>query len=364
MSKYLIVDSHEDLAFNMLCYGRDYTLSALETRRREAEAGSLNGVHNGEALLGWPEYQEGKVAVIFATLFVTPERIKEGDWEKPTYINYEQAHNLYLSELELYHELTDRIPDKFRLVLTKKELQATLEEWQMPGTGTHPVGLVPLMEGAEGVRDPAELDEWWEKGVRIIGPAWGGTRYCGGTREPGPLSDDGRALLKGMADVGFSLDISHMDISAAREALDMYPGSIMASHANAAALLPGYSGNRLLTNDVIRSVISRAGVIGVVPYCTFLKTGWMKGDPKEGISLDNLIAHIDFICQMAGNSHHVGLGSDFEGGFGLNAVPQGIDTIADLQKIGTLLKMRGYNDDDVAAILGNNWLHHLEKFLP
>jgi membrane dipeptidase len=364
MPVHLIVDSHEDIAFNMLCFGRDYSLSALETRRREIESASANTLHNGEALLGWPEYLEGKVAFVFATLFVAPERLRDGDWEKPTYSNFEQAHHHYMSELEIYYELCDRHPDKFRMVLTKKDLEATLTEWDIPADGTHPVGLVPLMEGAEGVRSPSELDMWWDKGLRMIGPAWGGTRYCGGTREPGPLTEDGRALLKGMAEVGFALDISHMDSLAAREALDIYPGVIMASHANAASLLPGYTGNRLLPDDVIKGLISRDAIIGVVPYCMFLKTGWMKGDSREGITLDTLVDHIDHICQMAGNAHHAGLGSDFEGGFGLNAVPTGLDTIADLQKIGKILEMRGYNDEDVAAIFGMNWLRHLTTILP
>ena len=56
-----------------------------------------------------------------------------------------------------------------------------------------------------------------------------------------------------MADIGFTLDLSHMDELSARQALDLYPGPIIASHANAAALLPGYDGNRLLQDDVIQA---------------------------------------------------------------------------------------------------------------
>jgi membrane dipeptidase len=67
---------------------------------------------------------------------------------------------------------------------------------------------------------------------------------------------------------------------------------------------------------------------------------------------------------MAGNAHHVGLGSDFDGGFGLQSVPHEINTIADLQKIGGLLGERGYSEKDVAAILGGNWLKLLRQSLP
>jgi microsomal dipeptidase-like Zn-dependent dipeptidase len=48
----------------------------------------------------------------------------------------------------------------------------------------------------------------------------------------------------------------------------------------------------------------------------------------------------------------------------LNSVPAGIDTIADLQKLCPILEMRGYNHEEVTAILGLNWLRHLRTYLP
>ena len=67
---------------------------------------------------------------------------------------------------------------------------------------------------------------------------------------------------------------------------------------------------------------------------------------------------------MAGDARHAGLGSDFDGGFGLDAIPAGMDTVADLQSLGPILKEKGYNDEDVTAILGENWLCHLRTYLP
>jgi membrane dipeptidase len=363
MPQPLIVDSHEDLAYNVLNFGRDYTRSAAETRRIEQASASVAPEHNGDTLLGWPDYQRGRVAVVFSTLFVTPARRKVGDWDKVSYANFDQAHRLYRAELEVYHELVDRHPDQFRLVGARPDLEAVLADWDGPGE-THPVGLVPLMEGAEGVRTPAELDEWWQLGLRIIGPAWAGTRFCGGTREPGPLTDDGRALLRGMADIGFMLDLSHMDELAARQALDLYPGAVIASHANAAAIIPEYTGNRQLSDAVIRGLIGRDGVIGVVPYCLFLDYRWKKGDRRDPITLETLADHVDHISQLAGDARHVGLGCDFDGGFGLASVPADVDTIADLQKLAPILAARGYNDADIAAVLGGNWLRYLESRLP
>jgi membrane dipeptidase len=360
----ILVDAHEDIAYNVLNFGRDYTRAAAETRRIEKESHSPVPEYNGETLLGWPDYQRGRVAIVFSTLFVTPIRRREGEWDKQAYADYDQAHQLYRGQLDVYHKLTDDHPDKFRLISSRADLDIILTHWATPGYTNHPVGLVPLMEGAEGVRSPSELEMWWEWGVRLIGPAWAGTRYCGGTRDPGPLTDDGRALLNEMADIGFTLDLSHMDIQSARQSLSLYRGPIIASHANAAALLPGYEGNRQLKDEIIQGILERGGIIGVIPFSRFLSMEWKKGEVGENVTLDTLAAHVDHICQIAGDARHVGLGSDFDGGFGLSSVPAGIDTIADLQKLGPVLKAKGYNDSEVAAVLGGNWLRHLQNTLP
>ena len=73
---------------------------------------------------------------------------------------------------------------------------------------------------------------------------------------------------------------------------------------------------------------------------------------------------IDHVCQLAGNAKHAGLGTDFDGGFGLQSTPVGIDTIADLQKLVPILRQGGYSDDAVMAILGQNWLDCVAKALP
>ena len=361
MTSPLIVDAHEDLAWNILAFGRDYTRSAKDTR--QVEAGQPAPQHNGDTLLGWPDYQRGRVAVVFGTLFASPMRRRLGDWETQTYADLAEAHRIYRDQLHAYESLTDKHSDKFRLIETNRNLQDIVSDWQSTAE-THPVGLVILMEGAEGVRTPSELAEWWQWGVRIIGPAWAGTRFCGGTREPGPLTEDGIELLNGMADLHYTLDLSHMDELSVRQCLDMYPGPIIASHANTAARIAQYSGNRQLTDPVIRGIIERNGVIGVIPFCRFLDYGWNPADGRDSLTLGNLSDHIDHICQLAGNAAHVGIGSDFDGGFGLNSAPGDVDTIADLQKLVPILAARGYTQEDTAAILGGNWLRHLEENLP
>lgn len=361
----LIIDSHQDIAWNMLTYGRDYTRSVHVTRR--LEAGTPTPERNGDCLVGWPEYQRGQVAVVFATLFVTPAKWKEpGD--TIIYADKETAHRLYRKQIDVYRKLVDSHPDKFRLIASQPELDSVIEHWSkpVPEDEGHPVGLIYLMEGADGIRSPHELTEWHDLGLRIIGLAWAGTRYCGGTSEPGPLTNEGRKLISAMADYNFILDISHMDEAAAYESLDRYEGPLLATHANCEALMRGSATNRHLTDRLIHSLIERDGVIGLVPFNTFLKVGWLRknGSRREEVSLDAFIAHIDHVCQLAGDSNHAAIGSDFDGGFGLQSVPPELDTIADLQLVASKLIALGYSESDSANIMGGNWLRFLRKNLP
>jgi membrane dipeptidase len=358
----LIVDAHQDIAWNMLTFGRDYTQSAADTRLKED--GTLIPKNNGDTLLGWPDYQRGQVALVFATLFAAPIRAKLGDWDSQYYADVNEAYTIYNRQLDAYHRLVDDHPEKFQLVLNNETLRIVLSDWGNKDVNGHPVGLIPLMECAEAVRHPSELEEWWERGVRIIGPAWAGTRFCGGTREPGPLTKEGFGLLDGMADVGFTLDLSHMDEGAVLQSLDRYPGRIIASHANVKALLPGTESNRFLSDRVIQGLIDRKGIVGVVPYNRFLINGWSPSDGRLKVSLTLVVDHIDYICQIAGDAQHVGIGSDFDGGFGLQKTPFEIDTIADLQKLAPLLAEKGYTDVDIAAIFGQNWINFLLESLP
>ena len=358
----LIVDAHQDLAWNMLTFGRDYRRTVDATR--EIEKDSL-AVHKcGQTLLGWDAYQQGRVALIFATLFAGPIRRQEGDWDIMCYASTEDARRLYIQQLEAYQRVWEHAPDQFSLVRTQGDMRAILTPWQDSPEEEHPIGMVLLMEGAESIDHMDELHDWWQAGLRIIGPAWAGTRFCGGTQEPGPLTREGYTLLAGMAELGFALDLSHMDSQAAHQALDDYRGPLLATHANARALLKRADTNRHLPDSVIAGILEREGVIGIVPYNAFLQAGWKRGDARENVPLSKLVEQIDYVCQMAGDAHHAGLGSDFDGGFGLDAVPQEINTIADLHKLTPLLEEKGYTADDRAALYGGNWLRFLEGSLP
>lgn len=355
----LIVDAHEDIAWNTLCYGRDYTRSALLTRSMEVGTAAVGDC--GAATLGLPEWLAGGVAVIFATTFVLPRRSRYVTPLSKTYSTPDEAFALAMRQIDIYRRLVDDHPG-FRLIETQADLDAVLATWE-EGSAEKQIGLVLLMENADAIRKPDEVGRWHEAGLRLIGPAWEGTRYCGGTGEPGPLTEDGERLLKVMQDFNLTLDLSHMADEAFFQAIDRYAGLIIASHSNPRRYV---NIDRNLSDEMIRALIQRDGVIGIVPFNTFLIPDWsrLRGDPKDATDLTTVVRHIDYVCQRAGDARHVAIGSDFDGGFGAESTPAGIDTVADLVKIADALRQHGYAGPDIEAILSGNWLRVLRQTLP
>ncbi len=350
----MLIDAHEDIAFNALNLSRDVRRSALDTRRREEDADASH--RGGLCMVGLPEWLSGGVTVVFGTIFVSPARSVA--MQPHTYTTAQEAYALGQAQLDYYHRLADE-RECVTLVGNHADLDKVLASWE---SETPQVGIVPLMEGADPIREPAELEQWFERGLRMVGLSWmTESRYAGGNASPGPLTDMGRDLLAAMADLGVVLDVSHLAEEAFFEAIDRFEGRIIASHANPRARVPG---PRQLSDEMIRRLIERDSVIGVVLFNSFLRPGWAMGDPKETVTLDDVVAAIDHVCQVAGDAAHVGIGSDFDGGFGAESAPAGLDTVADLPRIGPALSEAGYSEQDIAAVLGGNWLRLLQETLP
>jgi membrane dipeptidase len=213
------------------------------------------------------------------------------------------------------------------------------------------------MEGADRVLAPDQIAEWWNAGLRIIGPAhYGVSPYAHGTGTEGGLFPQGPALLKEMESVGMILDVTHLSDQCFDEALDVYGGPVLASHHNCRALVPN---QRQLTDDQIKRLISRGAVIGTALDAWMLSPGWVRGSttPADaGVKLATMIDHIERVCHLAGNARHAAIGSDLDGGFGREQSPADLDTIADLQRLPVLLRQRGYDDEAIRGIMHGNWV--------
>ena len=89
---------------------------------------------------------------------------------------------------------------------------------------------------------------------------------------------------------------------------------------------------------------------------------WIKGETSNTkVSLENVVDHVDHICQLAGNARHIAIGTDLDGGYGYEQTPHDLPTIADLQKLPALLRKRGYSEDDIRGFMHGNWLRLLKN---
>ncbi len=349
MPQRIIVDAHQDIAYNAIVNGRDFSRSAHETRQRENPPDPTQG----SATLGLPDLLRGNVRIVFSTIYVSPANNPFGT-PKQSYSTPAEAYALAHEQLAYYASLaTD---PRISLITTRGDLDRVVNG------DTPRLGLVMLMEGADPLVTPQQAREWFDAGVRILGPAWSQTRYSGGTLAPGPLTALGRDLMREMRTLGMILDTSHMAEQSFYDALELFDGYIIASHSNARAYVPT---DRHLSDDMIRAIVLRDGVIGTVLYNAFLTAGWREaGKVKDQVALADVVKHIQHICDLAGDSKHAGIGSDFDGGFGMESIPAELDTVADLYKIGDALADAKFFDADIDNILGGNWIRLLGLALP
>lgn len=353
----LIIDAHLDLSMNALEWNRD--LKQPVHAIREREKGMTDKPDRSRGTVSLPELRKGKIGLVVATQiarYVAKETNMPG-WHSP-----EQAWAQTQGQYAWYKAMEDA--GEMKQIRNRKELDAHIDLWNNESIdeNTKPVGFILSLEGADSLVNLSYLEKAYAYGLRALGPAhYGPGRYSPGTSLSGPLTKLGVELLKEMDQLNMILDVTHLTDEAFAQAMDLYKGPVWASHHNCRALV---NYQRQLTDEQIKILIARDAVIGGVLDTWMLMNGWIRGkhNPKEeGINLEKLVDHYDHICQIAGNSNHIAIGSDLDGMFGTEQSPYDIDTIADLQNLNGLLQKRGYGAADIEKIFSGNWLRFLRK---
>ena len=319
----MIVDAHLDIAWNAVGEGRGFL-----------------GPPAPGYVVSRPALQAAGVGLVCATLYAAPGHARRSMRTRFVYENAHEAHLMATAEANYYQAC------ELELIRNAGELAAYVRGWRKGR-----LAAVLLMEGADPIEDPSQLGGWVDKGVRIIGPAWGRTRYSGGTGAPGGLTDLGLQLLKAMRRKKVILDLSHLADQAVADAFSMWRGPIMCSHSNARAIVPG---DRQITDATAAEVARRGGMLGVSFYEHHLR--------RAGhATLDDVVRHVRHLAGAAGGPEHVGLGTDLDGGF--NAAGSPLRKLADLNRLPAMLK-RHFSAAQVDGIMGANWLEFLARSLP
>jgi membrane dipeptidase len=354
----IIFDAHLDLAWNAIDWNRDLLRPVEEIRRQERQQGMTDKARACNTV-SFPELRRGKVAIFIATLLARTLQLNS----VPAFRRYnsmEAAYAAACGQLAYYRALEQQ--GVLAWIKDELDLAAHIGAWLKDESTERPLGFILSMEGADPVRVPDQVEEWWQAGLRIIGPAhYGVSPYAHGTGTEGGLFPLGAPLLKAMEQTGMILDVTHLSDQSFDEALDIYGGPVLASHHNCRALVPN---QRQLTDEQIKRLLSRGAVIGTALDTWMLYPGWVRGETKPeeaGVKLAAMVDHIDRVCQLAGNAKHAAIGTDLDGGFGREQSPCDLDTIADLQRVPDLLRDRGYDPEAITGIMYGNWVRFFRE---
>jgi membrane dipeptidase len=355
MTKHFIVDAHLDLSMNAMEWNRDLRKPISEIREREK--GMTDKPDRGKGVVNFEELRKGNIGLVVATQiarYVAPGNPLPG-WNSPEQAWAQtQAQRVWYKEMESSGELTP--------ITDLESLEAHLKKWKTDTSLRKSIGYILSLEGADSIVTIGHLEKAYWYGLRALGPAhYGPGRYAMGTDVTGGLRAKGKELLKEMERLNIILDATHLSDDSFWEALDNFNGHVWASHHNCRALVDH---NRQLSDDMIKELINRGAVIGGVLDAWMMVPGWVRGQSAPeamNCKLEKLIDHYDHICQIAGNALHIGIGSDLDGGYGKEQSPYDLETIADLQKVETLLSGRGYTDKDINDVMHGNWLRFLRK---
>ncbi|TAH20948.1 MAG: peptidase M19 [Cytophagales bacterium] len=352
----LIFDAHLDLSMNALEWNRDLTQDIQTIREREQDM--TDKPDRGKGVISLSEMRKGNIGLCVATQiarYITPESSLSG-WNSQS-----QAWAQSQGQLAWYEAMEEQ--GEMVQIRDKQGLQQHLALWENAETTEKlPIGYILSLEGADSIVNISYLEKSYQKGLRAVGLAhYGKGVYAYGTDSEGGIGQKGRALLKEMERLNVILDATHLCDTSFREAMDYFGGAVWASHHLCRSITPH---NRQFSDEQFKELIERQAVIGMAFDAWMMIPNWVRGQStpeNTGLKLSHIVPHIDRICQIAGNSLHVGIGSDLDGAFGKEQSPQDLETIADLQKLEGILKNSGYSDQDVNNIFYGNWLRFLEN---
>jgi membrane dipeptidase len=298
-----------------------------------------------------------------------------------------------LDLIDAVYQQAARHPDQMVMAFSAEDIMRAR-------TGPHK-RLAALMgvEGGHAMEgDIRVLRDFYRLGARYMTLTWSNTNELGDSsgdindpkvQHHNGLTPFGKQVVLEMNRLGMMVDISHVADKTFWDAIAVTKAPVIASHSSARALV---NAPRDMTDDMLRAVAKNGGIVDVNFYSAFDDENFRKaeaaqhkeveaatqqyiarqqaaGKPVSYMEVDHiqreylakiprpplksLIDQIDHIAKVAGIDH-VGLGSDFDGVSG--ALPQGMDSVADLPKITQALLDRGYKPEDIKKILGGNLL--------
>jgi len=315
MDDLFIVDAHEDIAFHINYFERDFINPDIP------------------CMITLPGLNQAGIRLVFNTIFVHPKHRPDQTVEKAK------------AQVQVYDDIFDKNGNNVARILNNHDLDQLMSNKK--------IGFLTLMEGADPIEEINDLKFYFDKGIRILGPAWNNkNKYASGPETDSALSDEGKKLIQEMNNLGITLDLSHLNEKCFWDAIKITNLIPIATHSNARTLT---NHPRNLYDDQLLAISERGGVTGIVFYNTFLKTG------KNTPTLEDIFKHTDYIINLCGEDH-VGIGTDLDGGK-IEEFPEEIRQISSLPVVAQYFLEKGYTEERVKKIMGSNFLRVLKSNL-
>jgi membrane dipeptidase len=353
-SKAILVDGHNDITSPMV--DEDYDLGTP----------SVGKYHTDIARM-----KQGGMTAQFFSVYVDKKYVKEGGSARRA-----------MDMIDAVYRAVERHPNDLMIATSVADIRRAKQQKK--------IAALMGIEGGHAIENSlAALRDFYRLGVRYMTLTHNNTNDWADSSRDEPrhngLTDFGKEVVREMNRLGMLVDVSHVSDKTMSDVLDVSTAPIIASHSSARALS---SHPRNIPDELLRRFAKNGGVVMVNFYPGFIDqkaydadrarderlkpqmdalSERFKDDPKrlaeEEIKLLDanplpptplsvLIDHIDHIVKVAGIDH-VGLGSDFDG---VPSLPEGIKDISQLPNITYELLRRGYKEEDIRKVLGENLL--------
>jgi len=286
-----------------------------------------------------PRIREGGVDCLLFAMYVSPL--------------YTARLRRLVQMLDAFALEVERYPDQIAVATSHREITKTVKDGK--------IAAVITVEGGEPLEGSIEaLRTIHRLGVRSLTL----THFPRNMLGDGSAADSGSHLtefggevVQEMNRLGMLVDISHLNETGFWDVIELSKDPVVATHSNCKALC---SHHRNLTDDQIKALAEKGGVMNLSFCAGFIKDGIGFGDPEalKKVTVQDWLDHLDHAVELVGTSH-VGIGSDLDGGCGF----PGLDDVTKFPRLTEGMVSRGYSDEDIMKILGANDLRVFKKVL-
>ena len=218
-------------------------------------------------------------------------------------------------------------------------------------------------------------------GVRVIQVTYHETNLLGSgcwERNDAGLSNFGIDAVREMNRLGIVVDLSHVGPKTTLDAIEVSEQPVAITHANARTFC-GHRRNK--EEEALAALAEKGGVVGATSFANFLPRGFDSTVEDFVDAVDDMVERIgiDHVAIGTDSTHDQPLefwhyissqqGTKFPSTFAdgsipyteLSFQPKGIDSPAEFPNLADALADRGYSGEDIARLLGGNWMSLFER---